>query len=446
MRPILACLFAALTTGSLAQTPKPPTYHIYRGSTHSHTQYTWSHGEQWQRNDCKGILVYKPPTGEPINSGWSRGYVAIEKCPAIYVVNGLQYPGPDQILRPDWHTVQGPPSRHFELAKQNGFDFYVTTDHSQEGAFWPWAPTNPQWEATKDQASVATNKDFVALAGFEYSENDGPGGTGHINVINANGILDALYTGINLPYLYDWLEHATPNGEGPVVASFNHPGQYQYNDFDYRDPKITDIITMFEVINSNIHIHYDGFIEALDKGWKVSPVSGLDNHGTSGISTMKSRTFVLATSNTKAAILDAMKHRRTYASLDNHIQCRYTVNGFIMGSTLSRPSSFHFDIDINDPDTSNPGDRITKVDIVKEHGEVVQTYVPDHTDFHVHWKPVLTDPGAIYFFVRVWSAGGGDSPKPTPDQPMTWLAPVWTGRPAPPSPHHEERTATSEGN
>jgi hypothetical protein len=424
----LMCILIVLTGVAMGQAKKAPVeYHIYAGNTHSHTQFTWSHGEQWAKSKCRGILVFTSAM-DPTTSGWSKGYVSSDKCPSIYVVDGLQYPGPDEVLLPNWHDVQGPPSRHFELAKQNGYDFYISTDHSQEGIFWPWGPNNPAWKATKEQAATATDKNFVAMAGFEYSENNGPGGTGHINVINADSILDALAPGIDLPYLYKWLEHARPNGSGPIVASFNHPGQKQYNDFDYRDPQITNIITMLEVINSNVHIHYEGFIEALGKGWKVSPISGLDNHGISGIPKLKSRTFVLATAKTKVAILDAMKNRRTYASLDNNIQCRYSVNGAIMGSTLNRPSTLKFDISISDPDTANPNDKITKIDIVKDHGEVVQSYAPDTPAYAVTWKPVITDAAARYFFVRVWSVGGGDAPKPDPTQPMTWLAPVWTGR------------------
>jgi subtilisin family serine protease len=46
---------------------------------------------------------------------------------------------------------------------------------------------------------------------------------------------------------------------------------------------------MLEVINSNNKIHYPAFVNALDKGWKVSPVCGNDNHGTavSGVATAK---------------------------------------------------------------------------------------------------------------------------------------------------------------
>src|ERR1700721_1858880 len=33
-------------------------YRVYAGSTHAHTMYTWSHGEQFAKNDCSGIQVY----------------------------------------------------------------------------------------------------------------------------------------------------------------------------------------------------------------------------------------------------------------------------------------------------------------------------------------------------------------------------------------------------
>jgi hypothetical protein len=267
----------------------------------------------------------------------------------------------------------------------------------------------------------------VALAGYEHSENNGPNGAGHLNVFNSAEYLNALSPGIDLPYLYNWLKTVPPNGEGPVVASFNHPGARQYNDWAYRDPQITDIITLLEVINSNKGIHYAAFVAALDKGWKVAPVCGNDNHGYWGITHQTSRTFVLATDKTKAAILEAMKHRRTYASLDQNIQCRYTVNGAIMGSTLSRPNAFAFDIVISDPDMDNPKDKITKVDIVQDGGTVAQTYSPTPA-FSVRWSPTINDSTNRYFFVRVWNAGGGDAPGANPAKPVAWLAPVWTGR------------------
>ena len=184
---------------------------------------------------------------------------------------------------------------------------------------------------------------------------------------------------------------------------------------------------MLEVINSNNKIHYEGFVNALDKGWKVAPVCGNDNHGTAGISKNASRTFVLAKEPTKAAILDAMKNRRVYAAMDKTLQCRYTVNGAIMGSTLQGEKTFKFDISVSHPNSTHPRDMITKIDIVKDGGIVAQEYQgnPGHS---LRWTPTIEDATAKYFFVRVWTIGGGDAPGADPAKPMAWLAPVWTGR------------------
>jgi len=416
---------------SKATAKSATTYNIYSGSTHAHSAYTWSHGEQFAKSGCAGVLMFsKDPTSEAPYSWRLEGEGPKKKAPcySMYVMNGFQYPSPDMKVRPDWQKVQGPPSAHYAAAKAKGFDFYVISDHSQEAAFQPVSPNNPMWMSGKKEALAATDKDFVAINGFEFSENDGPGGVGHLNVMNTDSMLNALIPGVDLPYFYKWLATAKPNGAGPVVASFNHPGPHQYADFADRTPAATEIITMLEVINSNKNIHYPAFINALDKGWKVSPVSGNDNHGLTGIQTETSRTFVLATSKTKVAILDAMKHRRTYASLDNNIQCRYTVNKAIMGSTLTRPGTFQFHISISDPDTDNPKDKITKIDIIKDGGAVAETYTPDAPDYTVEWDPTIEDTTSKYFFVRVWNAGGGDAPGADPEKPIAWLAPVWTGR------------------
>ncbi len=396
-----------------------PAYNIYAGSTHAHTSYTWSHGEQFAKKDC----------GENAQPASAATAGAKQKggCPAMVVDGSTSRPGPGVILKPEWEKFQGPPAKHFALAKAAGYDFYVSSDHSQEEPLQPVSPANPSWIGTKKDAAAATGAGFVALAGYEHSENNGPGGKGHLNVINSGEYLNALAPGIDLPYLYKWLATAAPNGEGPVVASFNHPGAHQYDDWAHPDGGVTGVITMLEVINSNNKIHYEAFLNALDKGWKVSPVCGNDNHGFSGISKHTSRTFVLATAKTKAAILQAMKNRRTYASLDKNIQCRYTVNGAIMGSTLDLPAALKFDITVDDPDTDNPGDRITKIDIVKDGGAVVETYtpIPAHS---IRWQPTVRDSTAKYFFVRVWNAGGGDAPGADPEKPVAWLAPTWTGR------------------
>lgn len=420
---------------TLAEPPPAPEYQILSGSSHAHTAFTWSHGEMLAdpTPSCKGVKTYSLAPGSEVLFGWTGGDPRAP-CPRMYVMNGWQYHSPSMLLKPDWQKFQGPPSAHFAAARAAGFDWYVTTDHSQEAAFFPPGPDNPQWHLSKGQAAAATRDRFVGLAGFEYSENDGPGGTGHVNVINTDDISNALTPGVDLAAFYRWLARAKPNGTGPIVATFNHPSADSHAHFTGRTPAATDIITMLEVVNGNGRVHYEGFIAALDAGWKVSPTVGLDNHGLTPIPLYKARAFVLAKSVTKEGVLDAMKHRRTYASLDVNLRARYTVNGQVMGSTLVRPGRFRFDIAIDDPDVADPRARITKLDIVKDGGQVVATFTPPEPAASVRWKPEIRDASARYFFVRVWNAGGGDTPKADAAKPVAWLAPVWTGVPIPAPP------------
>ncbi|MEJ7589473.1 MAG: hypothetical protein WKI04_18120, partial [Ferruginibacter sp.] len=378
---IITSSIAAFSLNAQKNLPLP-AFKIYAGSTHAHTAYTWSHGSQYDNAKEAGILIDSQNVAHPRN----------------------------RTPKNDWRKFQGFPPDHYAAAKASGYDFYVTTDHSQEEAFYPTNPNNEAWLATNKAANEASDGKFVPLVGFEFSENNGPGGKGHLNVINSSAYLNALETGVDLPHFYKWLQSVPPNSDGPVVATFNHPAATQYNNWAHRDAKVTTIVTMLEIINSNKNIHHEGFVKALDAGWKVSPVAGNDNHGLGGIKAQTSRTFVLATTRTKAAILDAMKNRRTYASLDKNIQCRYNVNGKIMGSTLNGGKDFKFEIVINDPDTNNPKNKITKIDIVKDGGEVVQTYNPTPA-YSIKWSPTITNSNNQYFFVRVWNAGGGDAPK-----------------------------------
>lgn len=76
---------------------------------------------------------------------------------------------------------------HFRIAKENGYDFYFVTDHSQYECYTPEA-----WQDIKDKAAEYTDETFVALRGYEHSENDGPEGTGHMNVYNSDTYLNAL--------------------------------------------------------------------------------------------------------------------------------------------------------------------------------------------------------------------------------------------------------------
>ncbi|MHC4351283.1 MAG: CehA/McbA family metallohydrolase domain-containing protein, partial [Planctomycetota bacterium] len=278
-------------------------FRIYRGETHAHTVYTYSHGNHLDKD--------KSPKAD-----WDRE---------------------------NYSNYQGPPEKYFEQAKAKGFDFFVVTDHSQEEPFQPVdAQKNKAWLDIQAAAEKYTDETFVAMAGFEFSRNaqfDAERtGTGHMNAINVSEYVNAKQMGI--PRFYDWLKQAkAAHGQGCVVASFNHPGITGYQDWAYLDAGIMDIVTMFELRTVyRGDPRWEAYVRALNKGWKVSPISVTDSHGYWHLENIPPLTCVLATELTKEALTRAMRQRRTYTSWagerKTRVELKYSVNGYVMGSML----------------------------------------------------------------------------------------------------------------
>lgn len=317
--------------------------------------------------------------------------------------------------------VGNTPAIHFAAAKKNGYQFYVITDHSQYDTF-----TAESWAETLKEARQFTDKDFVAMRGFEYSENNGPGGKGHLNAFNTPEYLSALPPGNDLNKFYGWLVKAGKSGM--VMASFNHPGARQYQDWDYYSEDRREMITMLEVFNGVKkspdnpavvigNVHYPALLRALDKGWRVSPVAGLDAHVPQAIAKSIYRTAIVTEKLTPESLLDGMKHRRTYATRDKNLHVIYTVNGQMMGSVLQNPARLKFDIRAWDPDTQAPQDRITKIEIVGDDDVLVASKTFDA--HKAEWAPEL-EAKYKYYLLKVYTA---EMPDPT-----AYLAPVWTGK------------------
>lgn len=311
------------------------------------------------------------------------------------------------------------PGMNYQEAINNGYQFYIITDHSQYDSF-----TGESWEDTKKQAENYLKDDFVSLYGFEYSENNGPGGKGHINAINTTGYLNALAEGMWLDHFYGWLVDQSKKTK--VVASFNHPALDQYNNWDYFSAERREVITMLEVINgltkSDIKTdsvigknHYDAWLVALSKGWRVSPVAGLDAHSPNALKKAEYRTGIWAAKLTKDDILDAMANRRTFATYDRNLKVFYWVNGQEMGTVLENPSVLRFKILASDPDTDKPKDKIRKIEIIGGNDKVVASKVFDTHD--VEWEAEVP-PAFNFYLLKVYTQKAASNP-------MAYAAPVW---------------------
>lgn len=399
-------------------------YHIYRGNSHSHTIFTWSHGPQ--RESFEG----------PFNPDW--------KVPA-----GTDLDDHTTLsLNPDDYTDrQGLPANHFILAKEHGYDFYFITDHSQEVTLQPAIPENRAWQATLDAAAEYDNDpDFVAVAGFEFSRNTSEnGGAGHINAVNTAEYVNADHregrppwpqANWNIPKFFDWLKTVELAGEEAYkVASFNHPGVNQYNDWDNLDDEIVELITLFELHTNYGDIRWEAWLRALNKGWKLAPIGVHDNHSYDAIvkDDLPPPTFVLAPELTKKAITQAMRKRRTFVSWNKGVELRYSVNDFVMGSILDDPEVLEFQIDVSTR-SDHPEEQIRRIEILRNHsGGEDDVDLVTYKDFpegreKVRWNPVIEDDSAMYFLVRVYHANDVKDDGNFKEHASTYSTPVWTGR------------------
>lgn len=359
-------------TPTVAPKPLPDLYNCYFGATHAHTDASASHGD--------------------LNAG-----------PKYF--------------------EQNTPDLHFQEAINNGFDFYFITDHSQ----YTQTFTPEKWENMLVQADLFTvDGQFVAVRGFEFSENDQP--NGHMNIWNTEDYISAADPGVDFPYMHQWLREQRTRSN--AYASFNHPGTSDFNDFGYLSEETQEIIRTIEVINavnpkdSNGMIigttHYQGFLKALEKGWKVSPIAGFDGHLVEAIHKLTYRCGLVAEELTRDALMEAIGARRTYATFDKNLEIQYMVNDVWMGSEIpNNPGRFEFNICVSDPDTGDENDKITRIEIMKDNGELVTW---QKFDAHsVQWTPVIEDTESDYFFLRVWTKGKTDGP-------TAYVAPVWIDR------------------
>lgn len=398
-------------------------FNVYKGNTHAHTIFTWTHGPHRESFEGPFNMNWQAPPGTDVNDHTTLSF------------------------NPDYYNdQQGLPANHFKLAKAHGYDFYVTTDHSQEPTMQPAVPDNPFWvNSLEAAAAYDDDPDFVAMTGVEFSRNtEADGGRGHINPMNIAEYVNADHRGgrpawpeanWSIPQFYDWLKTAEPvGGEGTVVASFNHPGLEQYGNWDYLDDEIVDKITMFEVHTNYRGFRWQPYIRALNKGWKVSPIGAHDNHSYDNIenASYPPPTLVLAPELTRESITKAMSQRRTYISWNEGTELRYSVNDYIMGSTLDSTDTYNFKIEIKtQPGKANQ--RIRRIEILRNHPEgeddvvvAAEALFNGYVD-KVVWNPTIDDPTAKYFILRVYH-GNDITDGEYNRRASTYSGPVWTSK------------------
>ena len=319
--------------------------------------------------------------------------------------------------------------------------FVAFTDHSNyfdttgaanpEGALYDMslasASSQETWNSYRSSVAAfneANAGSLVALAGFEMTWSGGPG---HINTFNTPGIVSRNNSTLNNKTDYAGMRAyyaLLSQQEGAdSLSQFNHPGNTfgTFGDFAFWDPVIDSRMYMVEAGNGEGQIgaggyypSYEYYTMALDKGWHLAPTNNQDNHKGRWGNANDARDVILTDDFSEQGIYDALRAMRMYATEDKNLEIGYTVNGMLLGSSLTEvPEKLDIHVTVNDPDAS---DSISKVEVIVNSGKTAYTW-DDPAVLATGDLSVTLDPDYSYYYIRV-TQGDGD---------LAVTAPVWVG-------------------
>ncbi len=270
----------------------------------------------------------------------------------------------------------------FAHRRELGIDFGALTDHAD---YFPFAYLVPfggnVWTKQAKLAERYTHDGFSFVRGFEYTSDQ----ENHVSIIGTPDYLaGARADDLTLAALYRWLGE---RDEG--IAQFNHPsskGALQWNNLTFV-PAVASSIATIEVygdqgFSSENLTHSDAgwYWLALTRGWTVGPVMNWDTHHWRTIFAQRDpgrrcgdyprtlpcqRTLVLATDNTPAAIMVALRARRTTATEHPSLWATLRGPGGVWQGSTVRTTSRVIALTVEAGSSIWP---LARVDIVSDNG------------------------------------------------------------------------------
>ena len=253
---------------------------------------------------------------------------------------------PLKIYFADLHSHTGFTDGHFlpfiahDYARRMAkLDIFVLTDHLEYVDDTEWLDMRETaWDTSEDGK-------FVSIPGLEWTKK-----IGHMNI----------YDPKTRRWPLDLAGFYKAAAEMGVTCKFNHPGTGEkvFNGMAYSE--IGDrAVQLMEVRRPEEETAY---IRALKLGWHIAPDGSDDTHSPNWGSRF-AWSGVLMPGLSKRNVLDALKNRRCYSTLDRNCTLRFKVNDATMGSIISEPvSNVNVIVVVNDPDED---DLTTKLNFSK---------------------------------------------------------------------------------
>jgi len=266
-------------------------------------------------------------------------------------------------------------------------DVFSLTDHLEYVDDTEWLDIRETaWDACEDGK-------FVAIPGLEWTKK-----VGHINIFDPK----TNHWPADLAGFYKAAADAR------VICKFNHPGRGDKVFGGMAYSQIGDkAVQLMEVRRAE---EEQAYIRALKLGWHIAPDGSDDTHRPNWGSSF-AWTGILAPGLSKRNVLDALKNRHCYSTLDRNCILTFKVNDATMGDIITEPvKTVTAAITVHDPEAE---DLIARIELFED-GAIVQTDQPNSNERQ--WKTKFgPKPGKHYYFVKVIQKDGN----------MMWSAPVW---------------------
>lgn len=408
----VARLAAVLALAATAAAGPPTDLRCYFGSTHAHCWLGTGGDDGGFRTDVPKKQVEKEPKEDAPRRAFRKAH------PELY--------------------RGGTPGEAFRYAHERGrLDFLALTIHDHMAL--------PEEYAAIREAAAAANRRyegrFCALFGQEWSTIS----TGnHVNILGAAELCDAPKGRYDLLY-GTWL---AGRAEAPVVI-LNHPfrargeldrgllgTEYGLDDFggapDALARAANPHVRLIEVVSGPAFGRLenrrrwrgdpDGYFRQLNRGLRVGPCAGSDNHYQNWGTSSPARTGVWARDLSPSGILAALRERRTFATEDEDLALWLEAEGAAMGTSLTtRASRVRASLTLKDADEPDARYQIRWLVDRDGPGGEEATVVHEtegaageaHTDLDLPHAP-------SYLLVHVVQLGDEDS---------AWTAPIWIDRP-----------------
>ncbi|MFH7042617.1 CehA/McbA family metallohydrolase [Paucibacter sp. JuS9] len=351
------------------------------------------------------------------------------------------------------------PDAAFPYAKNAGLDFLANTDHNHY--FDGSTGTNTSASSSVAKAryqnglTIAANytaatPGFLALYGMEWGVISNGG---HLNIFNSNELFSWEYNGSGELFgdrytsKTDYAALYTTMRTQGLVGQFNHPdstGQFVVNGVDLGYTADGDeVMVMAEIMNTSAFSSnttetetsrslYEGsYKKLLERGFHVAPATNQDNHCANWGLSYTNRTAVLipnGTALTKASMVEALRARRVFATMDKNSQVVLSANGHIMGERFDNIGPLNLNVGY-----ANPNGRTVALTEIYEgvpgrNGTVSllsnspAVSITPSMGKHFYYAKLTQDDGKVLWSAPLWvnqTVDGADQTPPTVSASVT---------------------------